>query len=242
MILRKDYQIDAYVVSDIGLNKEKNEDNYMLAYSLIPNLKVILAVSDGVRNNSVPEIASKLTIEKLEEYHINKELLPHSKAETKNYRKFLIEVVKEVNSQILVISERIESYTNMAATLAISCITKNNRFLGLSVGDSSIFLYRRKKFRKICGSESINTIKYPQKYVIGISKELTFKVKEFKIERGDVYITATDGAVGNDRFDEEALNILSNNTNSREICNAFVRLAIAKEVKDNITVGVITVK
>ena len=78
--------------------------------------------------------------------------------------------------------------------------------------------------------------------MIGVSKELSFEVKEFNIERGDVYITTTDGAVRYDGFNEEAMNILKGWTDPHEICSAFVKTAIMKRVNDNITVGVITVK
>jgi serine/threonine protein phosphatase PrpC len=46
-----------------------------------------------------------------------------------------------------------------------------------------------------------------------------------------------------EKFNEDALKILlNNNTDSREICNAFVRSAISNNVKDNITLGAIIVK
>ncbi len=242
MILFRDYKLDAYVLSDIGLCGEKNEDDCMLAYSIAPDVKVLMAVADGVRNNAVPEIASKNVIEKIKEYYMHKETILGSESKTISNRDFLIKIIEQINLQILSMSQKIKSYSNMAATLAVSCITKNNRFTGLTVGDANIYRYHRMRLTKLCGSEPLSTLKDPSKHVIGVSKELSYSVKEFRIEKGDIYITATDGAVRYKNFNEESLKILSNSTDSKEICNAFVRSAIANNVKDNITIGVIVVK
>jgi len=242
MILFRDYKLDAYILSDIGLCGEKNEDNCLLAYSIAPDIKVLMAVADGVRNNAVPEIASKNVIEKLKEYYMNKEAILGSETKTTSSINFLIETVEQINFQILSMSQKIKSYSNMAATLAVSCITKNNMFNGLTVGDANIYRYHRRRLTKLCGSDPLSTLKDPWEYVVGVSKDLSYTAKEFRIERGDIYITATDGAVKYQNFNEEALKILSNSTDSKEICNAFVRSAIANNVKDNITIGVIVVK
>jgi len=242
LILRKDFNIDAYVISDIGIMCSKNEDSCLLAYSLSPDLKLFLAVTDGVRNNSVPEIASKLVLEKLKEYHINRELIFESNAEHKKYRDFIVNAIKEVNSYILSLSERVKSYSGMASTLASLSITNSNSFIGLSVGDSSIFLLRGKRFSKICGSKKINLLKEPSKNVIGVSSDLIFELREFKIKRGDKFIVTTDGATDYPAFNEQAKKILQENINPVNICNALVREAISNKVNDNITVGVVVVK
>lgn len=242
MILFKDYKLDAYILSDIGLSGEKNEDNCLLAYSIAPDIKVLMAVADGVRNNAAPEIASKNVIEKIKEYYMNKEIIFSDEFKDVSDKDFLIETIDQINFHILSMSQKIKSYSNMAATLAVSCITKNNMFIGLTVGDTNIYRYHRRRLTKLCGSDPLSTLKDPWKHVIGVSKELSYTAKEFRIERGDTYITATDGAVRYKNFNEEALKILLNNNDSKEICNAFVRASIANNVKDNITIGVIVVK
>ena len=243
MILFRDYELDAYILSDIGLCREKNEDNCLLAYSIVPDIKVLMAVADGVRNNAVSEIASKIVIEKIKEYYMNKEAIFSDEFKNINNGDFLIKTIEQINTQILLMSQKIKSYSNMAATLAVSIITKNNRFIGLTVGDTYLYRYHGRRLTKLCGSEPLSSIKEPDKHVIGVSKELSYTIKEFRIERGDIYLTATDGAVRYEKFNEEALKILlNNNTDSREICNAFVRSAISNNVKDNITLGAIIVK
>ena len=89
MFFNQKLELDAYILTDIGYSSIRNEDKSFFAYSINPDISLILAVADGVRMNPSGEIASKLVVDKIEQYHLDRNA-KHNPG-SRLYKEFIID-------------------------------------------------------------------------------------------------------------------------------------------------------
>ena len=141
--------------TNIGLVRKKNEDVALsLTHPKDKNI-ILLLVADGMGGKEFGDIAAQTVAKAIEKW-----FLGHSITTLMNIEKAedqLRETIEKVNHSL------IEKYGEnvLGTTLAVTLIT-NHFTLVLNVGDSRVYIYRRKKLIQV--SEDASDVWYYYKY------------------------------------------------------------------------------
>lgn len=253
----KNIYIEAAGLSDKGQVRENNEDGFAAVdfarverfgdsfnwkSRIIGEKGVLLAVSDGMGGARGGEIASRMTLELLDEIVT---------VEQKLDQPTLGKIIKSVSFEVHRFAEENPNLSGMGATLTAVFINNGSAIIG-QIGDSRAYLLRNSRLIRLTKDQSfveslveagVMTRKEaeisPNKNIltsaVGQKDEVTPGIAEIELERGDILLLCSDGLT-NMVADDELQNILGEDKDPREKCEQLVKLANNCGGKDNITV------
>lgn len=262
--------VDASVITNKGMVRENNEDNFYLNGSFMrPHERdkeisltieectedFIFSVCDGMGGEQYGEKASLAAVTELKRYHDNLK-------ESNNVHNLLGVLVTYIERTNELLYDMSLQYGCRMGTTFAGLVISGNEAAALNIGDSRVYLCREGHFTQLTldhtEAESlvrmgVLTKEKAQKHKskhrltrhLGISPEEgkmdAFVTDIFYIKTNDVFLLCSDGLT--DMIDESMIrDIIISNNNSTGICSCLVREALKAGGADNITSMVIRVE
>jgi serine/threonine protein phosphatase PrpC len=183
-----------YYVSDLGRQRQGNEDNYFVRAPLF-------VVADGMGGAQAGEVASEMAVESFEES------LPDGSPSTT-----LAEVIRGANRRIHDRSRSSEEYAGMGTTVTAAYVGESDVTVA-HVGDSRAYLWRDGELVRLTRDHSLvgelvargklteeQAEAHPQRNVItralGAEPDVQVDVEVFDARDGDVFLLCSDGLTG----------------------------------------------
>jgi protein phosphatase len=184
-------------------NSEKNEDSYRIGDDYV-------VLSDGISGKRHGEIASRMIVDSISE---KVEDALSKKITESDLKQRLVQIVKDVNSEVLAFSSNHPEYQGMSATLDV-LVKQNDKCYLCHVGDCAVyFLYKNEDFEKVTqddtGAGQLNTegliseqmvLCHPGRNkmlkAIGMFDDLDIECKEYDLGNIKRIVVASDGITG----------------------------------------------
>lgn len=244
--------LEAYMISDVGKKREKNEDSCILTAPSSPDLTerrgVMLAVADGMGGASAGEYASRMTLN----------VLSHEYFESPNSTvpKAMRTALEAANARVFEESEVNPSLSGMGTTCSAMVVYGDWAYIA-QVGDSRVYLLReRSGMHQLTHDHSLvaeqvrsgliseeeartHTLKNLITRAVGIKEGVKVDLFALELQRGDTFLICSDGLSNmvSDAQIAETMAIEDLRTNAHELVN----LALAGGGTDNITAVVLRV-
>lgn len=235
--------IESFGISDIGLQRQNNED----AWGILPQLHFYI-VADGMGGHQAGEIASHETVESLLKT-IKNVLTTKGPLSQEEILLELKEAILETNSWVNHLSQENEEMHGMGTTLCCLLIHQN-KVVYAHVGDSRIYRFRKKltlltqdhSLRKELAEryqlDEKKASGLPSKHVITRAIGTSYHVEpDLNCEQahpGDIYLLCTDGLT--DVVSEEEISaLLEQNLPTQKTCEKLMQIALTQGAPDNIT-------
>jgi len=245
--------IEVAGLTDIGCNRENNEDYYAYWESeddaVFAQAGRLAVVADGMGGAEGGQYASRLAVETVGHVYSNANGNPPQQA--------LMEAFREANARIRQLAEQNPALRGMGTTLTAGAIVADRLYFA-HVGDSRLYLVRAGEARQLTHDHSLvarliesGTIRpeeaetHPQKHVltaaIGVINEVEpdFPPEPVPLHSSDVVVICTDGLWGQVTPCEIAQALSSQAV--RDGCQALVLLAKQRGGPDNITLQALRV-
>lgn len=238
-----EYRIGA--ATDIGPRKEVNQDSYFCAADNEASA-ALMAVADGVSGSLHGEIASGICTDELSYWWSS--VLPQAGGDREKAVRTLIDAIQKANK--LVLEQQVELRGLCATTLSVLFLLKDEWFI-VHVGDSRIYRMGRGLFSApellteddeavvSVEEDGRNVLRKRLLHYVGEADELTYHVKQGKVQNGDVFMGCSDGVVKtNDDRDLKKI-IRSSHTNPGALCEKLIQTALSNGETDNITAAAV---
>ena len=231
--------------TDTGKVRPHNED----AVNIFKNDNcAIMVVADGMGGHEAGDIASKMVIQKVEQYfHPDLEF-----REIESARRWIKEILNQINQEILLYIEQQGISHGMGTTVIITVITET--FIAFShIGDSRAYILAYNELRQITkdhtfvrklveeGQLSEKAAKsHPHRNIImnalGVSKSLKFDYLLLENYELNAILLCTDGLTS--MLDEkDILPVLNEKIETEEKVKKLIELANENGGNDNISVA-----
>lgn len=244
------FQIEAWVGSDLGQVRKKNEDNY-----LVDALNGLFIVADGMGGGVQGEKASRRSIETFSATLYNKrELLKalayrHDESLRNEVSELLHQAIVAANQEILRIRKSLGPNTTMGTTLTAMLLQGNTGVLA-HVGDSRIYRVRYREVNQLSRDHSLVAEQVREGYItpeqaqfspfrnvlvqaIGKSEKIGPQIEFFHLHPGDQFLLCSDG-LSNYLTEDEIITVLEEPEGHR-IVPRLIDCANARGGSDNIT-------
>lgn len=234
-------------LSDTGLVREVNEDNYgFIQYQ--DEFPFVCIVADGMGGHLNGELASKIAVDFTQD-KLSKDLPLRNDAP--KIQGVLNDVIQKANIKVYLNSLETPKNKGMGTTLTIAAFYESSVYIA-HIGDSRCYLLRNRYLEALTEDHTVvhemleaGTISpaeiytHPQRHVLtqalGCAEYLRPDLIHLDLKRRDRFLLCSDGLHG---FVEE--NIIESSMvgldDPEEICRALVDEALAKGGKDNVTV------
>lgn len=231
-------------ISDIGKNREKNQDAYYM--SLEENFPLYL-VADGMGGHRSGEVASTMAMDIIKnEFLLSKNHLTNEE----NILKTIKESIEKANTRIYLKSKESEECNGMGTTMTLGYIFNGKVFIG-HVGDSRAYLIRDKEINQITEDHSyVNELlklgsitpeeaeNHPKKNMItravGSSSKINMDLIVKEYEKDDILLLCSDGLF-NMLKKCEIYEVFNREENMQKACEILASKANDKGGLDNIT-------
>ena len=229
--------MDLYTLSDVGVTRSENQDNYWSAILDVDGKEEgVICLCDGMGGLQKGALASRLVVQTV------KDLLLKT-ADTEE----LTPAIKGINSEIFKMSGGIKA--NLMGTTCTLLVCYDGKYFVLHIGDSRAYLLRDNRFTLL--TEDHSAVKHfgiskkdnPdlwRKYIskltrcIGVKDDVYFDYIEGEYQEGDKFFLCSDGCWH--LFDDYELT-----PNMIEDLDALFRDCISNGEMDNITAGVLII-
>ena len=237
-------------LSDVGCQRENNEDSY--GYwepqddSLYAQLGRLAIVADGMGGHEGGQIASHIAVDTIKRSY-SSETEAHPQAR-------LLAAFHEAHRQIQQKSNQNPDLHGMGTTCTAFVIVGNSLYYA-HVGDSRLYLLRNGRLRLLSRDHSLvarlletglirreDAENHPQKHVLtaalGVADEIEpdLSPDPLALQSGDVLLICTDGLWGQ-VADDELGGVLASEA-PRNACQTLVRMAKERGGPDNITLQI----
>jgi protein phosphatase len=225
--------VDHAALSDVGRQREGNEDSLLVAEPLF-------AVADGMGGAQAGEVASGLAVDALGE-------LP---SEPDNAEDALVEAITDANRRIHEKAQEDRELAGMGTTMTAALVHEGKVTLG-HVGDSRAYRWREGELAQLTDDHSLvaelerhgkltaaEARVHPQRSMIlralGIASEVEVDTYCFEGREGDLFMLCTDGLCGL-VHDEVIAEVLRNAQSLELAAQELIELANLSGGPDNIT-------
>ncbi len=234
--------MDIASISDIGLLRERNEDHY-----LVMDEVGLFVVCDGMGGHKGGQIASKLAVDCIKEYILG--LAADSLgAEPIS---ILNTAIDKANKLIWSQGQENLEWHEMGTTI-IAAILRDEQLTVANVGDSSLYILRNGKLKKITrdhtlaekmvadgllkpGEKKSSAYNHVLTRALGVQDKVLIDNFEYQLYTGDLVLLCSDGL--NDMLeDNEIAFILNQDINVQNKVDALLDAALKKGGYDNITI------
>ena len=231
-------RLQACAKTDIGLQRNNNEDRYFL-----DKKQGLFIVADGMGGHAAGEVASQIAVETVSQ--------SLQTTDQNNLQERLKQAVEEANRAVEEAAKNNQALDGMGTTLSIILLHQQQGYLA-HVGDSRIYRFHNQKLEQLSDDHSLvgeqlrqglltpeqaknSNLGHILLQAIGMTSPLEICQKNFPLNRGDQFLLCSDGLT--DMVSDTDIEALLQQPDSLEIrCNTLIEAAIAAGGKDNITV------
>ncbi|MDH7578607.1 MAG: Stp1/IreP family PP2C-type Ser/Thr phosphatase [Bacillota bacterium] len=243
-------------LTDCGLNRKNNEDNYLIEEGKGAHNanQLLCAVADGMGGKEYGELASALATEALRKEF---RLMVRKPAAGLDITKWLQDTVQKANLKLLEQASRIKARDAIGSTLVTVLITDQKAFIA-NVGDSRAYLLRNNELYQITRDHSLVSIMvekeiikpeeiytYPRRgelmRYLGQERDVKADIFELELIGGDTLLLCSDGLWAMVK-DQEMRSILTMSLNPKDACKKLVEAANRAGGEDNITVIIVRIQ
>ena len=247
-------EVRASGISDVGLQREGNEDAFSVQSSL-----GLYIVADGMGGHLAGEVASRVAVEIigksfrrwLETDVSEDELFGYPDTSLSKVGNYVLSSIRLANRVIYEMATQYEQYNGMGTTIVILFVTPG-LIIAANVGDSRIYLVRDGRIERMSKDHTIvsehvemgvmteeEAAKSPLRHILtrnlGSAESVDPEVFEIVPSGRDRFILCTDGLTDLAN-DHEILEIAQEEHNPELLCRNLVDLALQRGGHDNTTV------
>ena len=244
-------QLQAFGASDVGLNRQHNEDAYFMDENL-----GLFVVADGMGGAQAGEIASRIMVYEVHRHlgTLRRMISRYKQSPDSNNRneiiRYLPTIIEKANERIFAESARDPDKRGMGTTGVLFLPAGEDAFVS-HVGDSRLYLFRQGTLFQITEDHSYvmqlykqgrisaeEMLTHPQKNLIlrgvGIEPQVDVDTLFLDIYPGDVFLMCSDGL--SDMVPDEDLADLMASYRGRDLVDQAINAANRNGGLDNITV------
>jgi serine/threonine protein phosphatase PrpC len=254
-------RITAFGKTDVGLIREHNEDNLLIAdisrgdrqmelkdvvtMELGPKGALFL-VCDGMGGAAAGEVASQMAVESIAGTLEAAEPLTRDP-----FARRLRHAIEDANDRIFAQSRDNQSERGMGTTCTAVAFVDGTLVVG-QIGDSRCYVIRSGRLAQVTKDQSLAwqlmeagamTAEEAKGFehaniilqALGVQERVEVVMSQVELRRGDVVLLSSDGLHG-PVTDEEILQILQEESDLKRACDRLVNRALEREGPDNITV------
>jgi serine/threonine protein phosphatase PrpC len=258
-----DIRITAFGKTDVGLIREHNEDNLLIAdvsngvrlnepgdpltVPLGPKGALFL-VCDGMGGAAAGEVASQMAVEA-----ITSTLEAAAPLDRDPFARRLRHAIEDANDRIFAQSRDNQSERGMGTTCTAVALVDHTLVVG-QIGDSRCYVMRGGRLAQVTKDQSLAwqlmeagamTAEEAKGFehaniilqALGVQERVEVVMSQVDLRRGDIILVSSDGLHG-PVTDEEILQILQEEPDLKKACDRLVTRALEREGPDNITVVV----
>ena len=247
-------QIRTSGISDIGLQREGNEDSLLVEDSL-----GLYIVADGMGGHLAGEVASQVAVEMINKSYRKwlasetpeDELFGHPDRSLSKAGNYILSSIRLANRVIYEMAVEYEQYHGMGTTVSIVLVTPG-LVVAANVGDSRIYMVRDGRLEKLSRDHTIVSEQVemgvmsaeeaavsPLKHILtrnlGSSETVDAEIFEIEPSNKDRLILCSDGLTDL-VSDEEILTVTNKAEDPEKLCQKFVELVRSRGAHDNTTV------
>lgn len=252
-------KIQAFGISDKGLVREHNEDNFLLNEE-----EKLFAVADGMGGLAKGDVASKIAVESINDFVVRSRsdditwpIKPQDDYSMEENR--FLAAISMANWKIYTEFQRDETNKTPMGTTIVGFLQDRDQLIMANVGDSRGYRVRNNEIIQLTDDHSLvmdevrrgnmtleEARNHPQRHVInralGISESIQVDISTIDIDPNDIYLLCSDGLSDLLTDDEILEHFKSEKGNSLEpIANRLIETAKNYGGKDNITVLLIAI-
>jgi serine/threonine protein phosphatase PrpC len=258
-----DIKITAFGKTDVGLIREHNEDNFLLAnvetglrtsspeeslrFTLGPKGAIFL-VCDGMGGAAAGEVASTMAVDS-----ISIDVETRAAITRERYARGLRRAIENANEKIHMQSRINQNERGMGTTCTAAGLVDRTLLIG-QIGDSRCYVLRAGKFVQVTKDQSLAwqlieagamTVEEAKSFehaniilqALGVQEKVDVVLSHVLLCRGDVVLLSSDGLHG-PVADEEMRDILLAEPDPKKACEVLIGKALEREGPDNISVVV----
>ncbi len=237
----------AYAKTDIGVNRNTNQDYVFCSMQSIGNLPNLFIVADGMGGHKAGDFASRYTVEMfLESVGNSKEENPISIME---------EAIKIANISLIQKSRESIEREGMGTTFVVATIYGNSIYIA-NIGDSRLYLVNQDTIQQITRDHSLveemismgeldrkNARTHSKKNIItraiGADSEVVPDFFEVEYQKGDIVLMCSDG-LSNMIDDDDMKEIINGEGSLQDKVMKLIDTANENGGRDNISVVLVT--
>jgi PPM family protein phosphatase len=240
--------IEIASLSDVGCERENNEDSYGYWESeddlVFERLGRLVTVADGMGGSEGGQFASRIAVDTVKEVY--------SKSSASDPQQFLLDAFEQAHLRVQTKARENRALRGMGTTLTAFAVVRNRFLYYAHVGDSRLYLLRAAKLTMLTHDHSLvsrlvenglirqdQAESHPQRHVliaaIGVADEVKpdFPEVPLLLEKSDLLLACTDGLWG--QLGDEEMGQVLDGSSPVEACRSLVRLAKDRGGPDNIT-------
>lgn len=228
----------AFGITDIGLQRQKNEDAY-----LIDQDRNLFLVCDGMGGHKGGDVASRMAIDT-----VSRHFIYNNWSEVTGALQKAIEIANQV---IWDTGRHNEGVREMGTTITAAVVSTEEIVVG-HVGDSSLFIVRDNKIIKITKDHTLaeqmfkdgllkaeemryNAFNHVLTRALGVESKVKIDLYHDKVQTGDWILLCSDGLT-NLLENHEILAILSIQHEPQQAARDLISMALSRGGHDNITI------
>ena len=256
-----DITIEVFGKTDVGLIREHNEDNFLIAdvtgglrtaeprdpFSFKLGEKgAALLVCDGMGGAAAGEVASQMAVDSIYDA-----LAASEPQQRDGFARLLRRAVQHANERIFIQSRDNQSERGMGTTCTVASLVDETLVVA-QIGDSRCYVLRDGKLAQVTKDQSLAwqlieagamTAEEAKAFehaniilqALGVQERVEVVLSQVQLRRGDIALLCSDGLHG-PVADEELLGILIAEPNLQKAGEALIQKALDRDGPDNITV------
>ena len=249
---RGDY-LEAFLVSDVGMRRENNEDSCILCVPederLVGERGMLFSVADGMGGASAGEHASNMALQRLCEHYFSGTLeggVPTA----------LGAALEQSNGDVFAEAQVHNEYAGMGTTVSVIVVQGDWMYIA-QVGDSRVYLLRQgTSMRQVTLDHSLveeqvrsglitpeeaktHSLKNLITRAVGIKPSVQVDLFAVQLQRGDTVLLCSDGL--SNMVEDAQLEAILRNGALADCGRTLIRDALEAGGKDNVTAALVRV-
>jgi serine/threonine protein phosphatase PrpC len=253
--------IELYGKTDVGLIREHNEDNFLVADVTagvrtndgkeplklkLGDQGALLLVCDGMGGAAAGEVASQMAVDSIFEALAAAEPMPRDA-----FARLVRRAVELANERIFIQSRDNQSERGMGTTCTVAALVDSTLVVG-QIGDSRCYILRDGKLAQVTKDQSLAwqlieagamTPEEAKAFehaniilqALGVQERVEVVLSQVDLRRGDVALLCSDGLHG-PVSDDELLSVLVMEPDLKKAADTLIQKALDRDGPDNITV------
>ena len=254
-------QIEVFGKTDVGLVREHNEDNLLVADVTsgtrssdareplavpLGDKGAVLLVCDGMGGAAAGEVASQMAVDCIYDSLVAADPLPRD-----GFARLLRRAVERANERIFIQSRDNQSERGMGTTCTVAALMDSTLVVG-QIGDSRCYILRDGKLAQVTKDQSLAwqlieagamTPEEAKAFehaniilqALGVQERVEVVLSQVELRKGDVALLCSDGLHG-PVSDEELLAVLVTEPDLEKAAQTLIQKALDRDGPDNITV------
>jgi protein phosphatase len=253
--------IEIFGKTDVGLIREHNEDNFLIADVTagvrsndgkapmkvkLGDKGALLLVCDGMGGAAAGEVASQMAVDSIYDALTASEPQPRDA-----FARLVRRSVERANEKIFIQSRDNQSERGMGTTCTVAALVDSTLVVG-QIGDSRCYILRDGKLAQVTKDQSLAwqlieagamTPEEAKAFehaniilqALGVQERVEVVLSQVDLRKGDVALLCSDGLHG-PVSDEELLSVLVMETDLEKAAQTLIQKALDRDGPDNITV------